>query len=301
VWVANYFRAVVSKFSSAGVAAAPQGFPGAGLDESYGLTVDSLDHVWITNEQSVSAAGNGHAGSVSEFNAAGVELSGYGFTGGGIYYPLAAAADANGDIWIADYGSSSSTLLASNGSAISGSPGYGPAQLPFTSAVALDGSHNAWFAVEGGAVRVSPLGAVSSFPCCSGPAGIAVDPGGNIWIADYNGFAIVELTSAGALSRRVDTSAAPTAPQGIAVDGAGNVWTANYFGNSITFILGSSGDMGSPPAGLGLDAPLNEPYGIAIDASGDLWVSNSGGNTVTEVIGLANPVRTPLLGPPAQP
>lgn len=301
VWVANYFGAIVSNFSAAGVAAAPQGFPGAGLHESYGLTVDPFDHVWITNQQSVSGAGNRGVGSVSEFNSAGLELSSYGYTGGGIYYPLAVAADSNGEIWIADYGSSSSSLLASNGSAISGSSGYGPSQLPFTSAVALDAVHNAWFAVEGGAVRVSPLGAVSSFSCCSGPSGIAVDPGGNIWIADYNGFAVVELTSTGAFSRRIDTSAGLTAPQGIAVDGAGNIWTSNYFGNSITFIQGSSGTMGSPPAGLGLDAPLNEPYGIAIDAGGNLWLSNSGGDTVTEFLGLAKPVHTPLLGPPVQP
>jgi len=301
VWVANYFGAAVSKFSATGVPAAAQGFPGAGLRESYGIAIDGFGNAWVTNEQSVTGANNQHLGSVSEFSSTGSELSGYGYTGGGIYYPQAVAADSTGAIWVADYGDSSATLLASAGSGISAANAYATSELPFTSAVAIDASHNAWFAVQKAAVRVSPLGVVTSFSCCSDPTGIAVDQTGNIWIADYGGFAIVEVNSAGAVANRVDTSVGPTAPQSLAIDGAGNVWTANYFGNSVTEVAGASAAMVSPAAGFGLDAPLNEPYGMAIDASGSLWLSNAGGSTLTQIIGVASPVQTPLLGPPVQP
>jgi streptogramin lyase len=301
VLVANYFGAALSKFSPAGVPAAAAGFPGVGLNESYGIAIDGSDNAWVTNEQSVTAANNHHIGSISKFSSAGVELSGDGYTGGGIYYPLAAAADSNGEIWIADYGSSSATLLANDGSPISGGSGYGTSALPFTSAVAIDASHNAWFAVQGGAVRVTPAGAVSSFSCCSGPAGIAIDLSGNVWVADYNASAVVKLTSSGTVANRTTVLGGNGGPQGIAIDGAGNVWAANYYGDSLVELLGSTAAAVSPSLGYGLDSPLNEPYGVAIDASGNVWLSNAGANTITQFVGLASPIKTPLAGPPVQP
>jgi streptogramin lyase len=301
VLVANYFGGVVSKFSPTGVPAATNGFPGAGLNQSYGIAIDGSDNVWVTNEQSVTGANNHHSGSVSEFSPAGVELSGYGFTGGGAYYPLAAAADSTGVIWIADYGSSAATLLlASNGSAVSGGSGYGTSALPFTSAVAVDASHNAWLAVQGGAVRVTPTGAVSSYSCGSAPAGIAVDLAGNVWIADYAAPAILELSPNGSVAQQVNLGT-NAGPKGIAIDGAGNVWAANYYGDTLAEVAGGTGTLLTPAQGLGLDAPINEPYGVAIDASGNLWLSNAHSNTLTQFVGLASPVKTPLLGPPVQP
>jgi streptogramin lyase len=301
VLAANYFGGVLSKFSPGGVAASATGIAGAGLSESYGVAVDGSDDVWVTNEQSVSAAGNQRQGSVSEFSPMGAELSGYGYTGGGIYYPLAVAADSTGGIWIADYGSSSATLLNDDGTVPAGGGRYAASALPFVSAVALDAGHNAWFAVQGDAARVTPLGAVSSYSCCSGPAGIAVDAGGDVWIADYSASAVVELDSSGAVAHRTILNSGNAGPQGIAVDGAGNVWAANYFGNSVAELSGANAAVLSPAAGYGRDAPLSEPYGAAIDASGNLWLSNAGADTLTQVVGLASPVRTPLLGPPVQP
>ena len=300
VAVANYFGGVVSKFSPVGVAAAANGIPGTGLSQSYGIAVDASDNLWITNYQSTTGANNHHQGSVSKFSSAGVELSGYGYTAGGVYYPIAVAADATGAIWIADHGDSAATLLNGDGSAVSGSSGYAAA-LPFVSAVAIDAAHNAWFAVQGGVARVTPAGVVANYSCCSGPAGIAVDPSGNIWVADYTASAVVELASTGAVAKRTVIGGGNSGPQAIAVDGAGGVWVANYYGDSLLQLSEANAAVVSPVAGYGLDAPLSEPYGMAIDASGDVWLSNSGSNTLTEFVGLAAPVKTPLLGPPVQP
>jgi NHL repeat len=300
VWVANYFGAAVSKFSPAGIPAAAAGFTGVGLYKSYGIAVDGADNAWVTNQQSVTGAQNSHLGSVSKFSSTGVELSGYGYTAGGVYYPQAAAADSTGVIWIANYGNSSATLLASDGAAVS-TNGYAVSALPFTSAVALDGSHNAWFAAQNETVRVTAKGAASPFPCCSGPSGIAVDQSGNIWVADYNASSVVQLTSSGTVSTRIVLGNNTVAPELLAIDGGGNIWTSNYFGNSISQIAGSTANVLSPALGFGLDAPLNEPYGIGVDSSGDLWVSNSGGSSLTAFIGIASPIRTPLLGPPTHP
>jgi streptogramin lyase len=300
VWVANYKGGAVSKFSSIGVAAANDGFHGTGLYASYGVTVDGSDDAWVTNQQSYTPA-NGYSGSISKFSSSGAELSGLGYTGGGVYYPLSVAATSSGSIWAADYGSSSASLLASDGTAISGPSGYAASQLPFTSAVAVDASQNAWFASQKGIARVTPRGVVSTYSCCNDPEGIAVDPSGNVWVADYGAFSIIELSSGGQAVATVSTASAGNSPRGIVVDSAGVVWTANYLGNSITSLNGSTATLRSPSVGFGLDAPLHEPYGIAVDASGNLWLSNSASNTLTEFVGLASPVKTPLLGAPSQP
>jgi streptogramin lyase len=302
VWVANYNGGVVSEFSPSGVPVSASGFPGTGLDQSHSIAIDASGNAWVANYQSVSGAGSRH-GSVSEFSSSGVELTGFGFTGGGLYDPLAIAADSSGAIWIADYGSNSASLLSGSASTISGSS-EAAAMLALPTAVAIDASHDAWFAVHTGTARVGPTGTVTNFPCCDDPDGIAVDPSGNIWIADYDAAAVFELTSAGSVAKQTTLDAGNDQPRGIAVDGAGNIWVANYIGNSLAELAGSNAGIRSPTAGYGLDAPLDDPYGLAIDASGNLWISNSGSahaNTITQFVGLASPVQTPLLGPPVQP
>ncbi len=299
LWVANYIGGTVSRFLPNGTPAALSGYPGAGLRQSYGITVDPFDNAWVTNQQSVTAAGNAHYGSISKFSSAGVELSGYGYTAGGIYYPQAPAADSAGNIWVANYGNSSATLLDNSGAALSPS-GYAVSALNFTLAVALDASSSAWFAVQAGAARVTPAGAVTKFPCCSYPSGVAISSDSTVWLADYSGRAVTHLDALGNVLSTQILDAGNLAPQAVAVDGAATVWTSNYFGNSISH-LSSTGALLSPAAGFGQDAPLDEPYGIAVDASGNLWLSNADSSTLTEFIGIAAPVRTPNLGPPTQP
>lgn len=300
VWVANYFGGAASEFSNTGVPASPNGYAATGLQESYGIAVDAQNSVWITNENGLSSQGTA-TGSVIHLSSAGEDLSGTGYTAGGIYYPIAVAATSGGNIWVADHANSTASLLAGNGTAISGTAGYAPSALPFTTAVAVDAAQNGWFAYQGGVAKVTPAGAVSAFSCCDVPAGIALDASGNIWIADYDASSVIELSSSGAaLGQAVMTGGVET-PVGIAIDGASHVWTANYRANSLSEFDGANLQPLSPAAGFGQDAPLYGPFGAAIDASGNLWISNAYGNTLTEFIGLAIPVKTPLLGPPAQP
>jgi streptogramin lyase len=302
VWVANYNGGTVSKFSPTGTPASSTGYPGTGLDESSGIAIDASGNVWVTNYQSPHASS--HHGSVSEFSPAGLELTGYGYTGGSIYDPLAVATDSSGAIWVADYGGDSASLLSGSGSTISGSSA-GASALALPYAVAVDTNRNAWFAVNTGATRITPAGAVTNFSCCKDPDGIAVDSSGDVWIADYYGSAVVELSPAGSFpNRTTPLNNGNDQPRGIAIDGAGNVWVANFIGNSVAELAGANAALLSPDAGYGLDAPLDDPYGLAIDASGNLWLSNSGSthaNTITQLVGLASPMQTPLLGPPVQP
>lgn len=305
VWASSYFNAV-SEFSPAGAATFPAGITGSGINESYGMALDVQGNVWIANEQTTSNNGNGD---VTELNSSGQAIAS-GITSGGIYFPLGVAADTDGNMWFADYGDSKVTLLSSSGSAISSSAGWGGTSLAFPVALAVDASHNAWVVNQGGLLPITEISAdgskVTSYNCdCNGASGVAADQKGNLWIANYYGNSISEVSTCGTLELDAAAGGGVLRPQGIAVDGAGTVWVANYQGNSLSELGGASsaapGTFLSPSSGFGADASLLDPYGLAIDASGNLWLSNSGKNTLTEFIGVAAPVKTPLAGPPQTP
>lgn len=295
VWVANYSGVNVTKISP-GTSA--QAFPASTLQESYGITVDGQGNVWVTDQETDPSVNSGY-GSVTRFNSSGQVTSGTGFSGGGVYYPYAIAADSNSSIWVADFGHSAASVLASDGSPLTGSTGYSSQSLlPFPNAVALDANHNAWFAAQSRVAKVTPAGAITSWPCCQAASGVAVDQSGNVWLADFSGPSVVEVSSTGTILQTVTGVAGISYPESIAIDGSGNVWVANYRGASISSLsAGPASIARSPGGGFGLDAALLEPFGIAIDASGNVWVSNFAKNSVTEFVGLATPVATPLLGP----
>jgi len=211
------------------------------------------------------------------------------------------AATPGGNVWVADYANAAATLLAQNGTPLSGGSGFAASALIFTTSVAVDANQNGWFAYQGGVAMITPAGTVTSYPCCDVPAAIALDQSGNIWVADFDASAIVKLSPSGALLGQTAAAGGIETPDGLAVDGSGNVWTANYHGNTLSEFNGATVQALSPAGGLGQDAALTSPFGTAIDASGNLWISNAYGNDLTEFIGVASPVKTPLIGPPARP
>jgi streptogramin lyase len=322
VWVADYFGSV-TELSMSGQPISPAGgFTGGGLTESYGLAVNTDGSVWVTDEQSSGV--NGGDGSVTVLNSSGQPVSGTsGYFGGGVFFPIAAAADTDGSVWIADYGDSTATRLGMDGTPISGSTGFGSSQLEGPVAVAIDATHTAWFANQaaqsGSVTSISADGTKVNTFACGGdaPSGIATDAvadvpnaaAGHIWTANYYSDSVSELAlhSDGSVTvvGSPSTGGGILHPNGIAVDGAGNVWVANYRGASISELQGASsaspGTPFSPSAGFGSDASLSAPFGVAVDASGNVWVSNQGSSTITQFLGAAAPVKTPLLGPPQLP
>ena len=321
VWAANYFGSVTGLSATGQALSSSTGFTGGSLNESYGLAVNSDGSVWVTDEQTSSTVNNGD-GNITVLNSSGQVTSGSsGYFGGGVFFPLAIAADTDGSVWIADYGDSVASKLSLSGAAISGSGGYGSSQLQGPVAVAIDGGHNAWFANQasgsGMVTSISSDGSQINTISTGGeaPSGIATDVvsagggTGHVWVANYYSNSVSEITL-GSGGTAVVTSTGYTGgglnhPNGLAVDGAGNVWVANYRGNSITELEGASatqpGASLSGNAGFGTDASLSAPFAVAIDAGGNLWVSNQGSSTITEFLGVAAPVKTPLLGPPQLP
>jgi sugar lactone lactonase YvrE len=309
-WVASYFSmltelpALGSGGSVQQIASSP-----AALNESYGLTIDGSDNIWVANEQTANSINSGN-GSVAKFSNTGQLLSGTnGYSGGGIFFPQGLAADTTGNVWVVDYGNSLVSLLSSGGSAVNGTTAWGSGQLSLPVAVAVDGNHNAWVANQSASTitRISPDGSkVTQVSCCNGASGVAVDQGGNVWVANYFGNSISEVSSAGAVLLNGQTGGGVDHPEALAIDGAGRVWVGNFHTGTLSEFAGynpaTPGMPLTPAGGLGTDAQLGSPFALAIDESGNLWVSNSNGaNTVTVFVGLATPVKTPLLGPPQLP
>jgi DNA-binding beta-propeller fold protein YncE len=198
------------------------------------------------------------------------------------------------------------TLLSSIGQPLSGPTGYQWPQLAYSYGIAIDANHNGWAASneDDTITKISPDGSqFTNYACCRGPAAVAIDQRGFVWVTNYLGDSISQLDRDGNVisTGYSDGLASILHPQGIAIDGSGHVWITNILGSSITELAGSAtnspGQILSPTAGWARDAGLNYAYAVAIDASGNLWVVNKTTNTLTEIIGLATPVKTPQLGP----
>jgi streptogramin lyase len=112
------------------------------------------------------------------------------------------------------------------------------------------------------------------------PYSIAVDAAGNVWLGNYGGNSVTELSSLG-----VDLSGANgftgggiSSPWGIAMDGQGHVWIANFLVNTVTE-LSNTGAVLSPGTGYtgGYFSIGGAGINIAIDGTGNVWIPN--GNT----------------------
>lgn len=240
-------------------------------------------------------------------------------TGGGLNVPEAVAIDSQGNAWIANYGPAV-VELSPAGVALSGPSGFTGGGLMESFGIAIDGQDNAWVTNEESASGVNGrLGSVtelsSSGAILSGisgytssivfPLAVAIDTGGNVWVANYGDGAqhssLVELAPDG-------SELSPSGgflggglgfPVALAIDGAGDLWTADEGqGNVARFSAG--GTPLSPSTGY-LDtggASLSSPEGICLDSQGTPWVSLSGTDSVAELQGNSGQAPGTPLSPP---
>lgn len=150
-------------------------------------------------------------------------------------------------------------------------------------------------------------GSVASAAALNGPAGLALDGAGNLYIAEKVGNKvrrvagdtkmISTIAGTGQYSYSGDgghgTLATLRYPAGVAVDVQGNVYIADSENHRIrrvsiqngvittfagTGTRGYSGDGGAATA-----ASLNEPSGVGMDNQGNVWIADSGNSRVRRV------------------
>jgi uncharacterized protein (TIGR03437 family) len=188
--------------------------------------------------------------------------------------------------------------------------------------VAVDSAGNFYFAGLHSVFKVAPTGVLTRIAgngrCgysgdggsalsaqLSYPDGIAVDPSGNVYVADLTGHVVRRISAAGSISTYAGNgapgysgdggSAAAAqldAPAALALDSAGNLYIADTGNNRIrkvslngtistyagTGIPGYSGD-----GGAAASAMLDQPQGIAVDSAGNLYIADTINNRIRQV------------------
>ncbi|MGP8214997.1 MAG: T9SS type A sorting domain-containing protein [Bacteroidia bacterium] len=133
----------------------------------------------------------------------------------------------------------------------------------------------------------------------NGPAGIAVDTLGNVYVADYYNNRIRKIsggvvsTFAGDTAGFRDSTGGTLAlfnyPIGICTDDSGNVYVADTYNNAIrkispagivTTIGGKGIDSSGYRNGPAANALFSFPVGVAVDRSGNIYVADNGNNRV---------------------
>jgi sugar lactone lactonase YvrE len=261
-------------------------------------------------------------------------------------FPMGVAVDATDNVYVSDTWNHTIRKLAPDGTVttvagVAGSPGTAdgtgsaarfdfPGPLAFDAAGNLyvpDGTTNTIRKITAGGVVTTfaglpgyEKGGVGDGPAAEAlftrPAGVAVDPSGNVYVADTVNETVrkimpngVVTTLAGLPRTYGSADGAGSAarfylPQGIAVDPAGNVFVADTDNatirkitpaGTVTTLAGTAGNAGYAD-GSGPSARFNRPVALAVDPAGNLYVADLHNDAIRKVT--PDGVVTTFLGGP---
>ncbi len=193
--------------------------------------------------------------------------------------PTAAAADAAGNLYIADSGNHRIRRVdaAGNIATVAGTGTYG-------------------FSGDGGPATAAQL---------RSPTDVAIDAAGNLYIADSENHRIRRVDAAGNIATVAGTGAdgfsgdgGPAAaaqlyaPRDVAVDGAGNFYIADQGSHrirrvdttgNIATVAGTGADGFSGDGGPATAAQLWRPLGVTANAAGNLYVADTANHRIRKI------------------
>jgi tripartite motif-containing protein 71 len=205
---------------------------------------------------------------VRVYDTAGALLSEFGGTGsalGQFAYPAGSAADAAGNVYVADRANHRIQKFTSAGVPVAafGSFGSGDGQLNTPRDVAIDSVGNLYASDAGNnrVVKFSPTGQFitkwGSFGSGDGqfdnPHGVAVGPSGHVFVADRDNNRIQQFDASGNFVAKWGSfgngSGELAGPEGVAVDSDGAVWVADTDNHRIVRFRFAGANAGPEPSG----------------------------------------------------
>jgi len=295
-----------------------------------GVAVDASGNVYVADELNDTIRKITPAGAVTTIAGSPGDAAAADGTGSAarFFQPFGIAVDSSDNLYVSDAGNSTIRKIAPGGvvttlAGTAGMAGYADgtgsaARFKIPLGVAVDGNGNVYVAEQGNFTirKITPAGVVTTLAGTAGnvgsadgtgaaasfnlPAGVAVDSGGNVYVADYANDTIRKITPAGAVTTLAGVPSSPgsndgtgsgasfSVPTGVAVDAAGNVYVTEQKGDTIRKVT-SAGVVttlaGTPTIygdtnGTGATALFDAPDGIAVDASGNLYVADTGNNLI---------------------
>jgi hypothetical protein len=143
------------------------------------------------------------------------------------------------------------------------------------------------------AVAYAPAGPITQLGGgLTGPAGVAVDAKGDLFVVDNGGSAVKEFVAPGYTTPGVTLGSGFKIPFGVALDGSGNVFVADSGNKAVKEILAAGGYLTVKTVGTG----FSNPEGVAVDGSGNVYVADSSDNTVKEILAAGGYTTVTTLG-----
>ncbi len=261
----------------------------------------------------------------------------------GLGYP---AVDLAGTVYVPDYGNHtirkltpvgtnwvSSTLAGKAGVVGSADGTNNAARFYLPNDIALDSAGNLYVADTGNDTirKLTPVGTnwvvstiagkagvtgsadgTNSTIRFYGPAAVAVDTGGNVYVTDYYNHTIRKLTSEGTnwvsgtiagkagvagSADGISGAARFKTPNGVSWDRAGNLYVADMGNNTIrkltpvgtnwvTTTIGGKANFGASANGTNSAARFNQPIGVRVDSVGNIYVADTDNHTIREGVPL---------------
>jgi hypothetical protein len=304
-YIADRYNCIVRKVDTSGVitvfagTAGQCGFGGDGgsatasgvalLYQPTAVATDSAGNVYIADFYNYRIRKVDTTGMLSTFAGS----ASYGFSGdtgpatsAAMTYPYAVAADAAGNVYIADTNNYRIRKVDTTGTinTIAGNGGYG-------------------FSGDGGLATNAMM---------TYPYGVAVDKAGNVYFTDEYNWRVRRVNPAGVIDTFAGNGAAGFEgdggfadqtslyyPQELAVDPAGDVIIADQANQRIRLVdgqglihtvagNGSAGYSGPEENILATTAELYNPTGVGVDSSGNIYIGDTANNLVRVVSAMAN-------------